>query len=371
MGNIDRRLWLKQSSLAALGLGTSLSSLAGEVYLPKNFGSEQGLVNLGSNENPYGISPLAREAVMEMLKEANRYYFSVPSLLPIDKNIAEHFGLSEKQILLSPGSGEALHLLARHFGFGNIVTATPTFNTLPSTAKRLGTKVVEIPLTEAKVHDLPALLKAITNDTSLVYICNPANPTGTVLSPQALKDFCAEASKKTTVLIDEAYIDFLEAPLNESMIGLIDKNPNILVLRTFSKIHAMAGMRVGFLAGHPDTINKIGDNHFYGSQMCISTVAMKAAQASLADKAHQTKSRTLNAAARKYTFDQLTSLGYSPIESFTNFIYFPLKNYAGDFAGDLLKKNILVRSNNTPGNKWGRVSIGMMEEMKVFVNALK
>lgn len=371
MGNIDRRLWLKQTSLAALGLGSSLSSLAGEVYLPKNFGSELGIVNLGSNENPYGISPLAREAVVDMLKEANRYYFSVPTLLSIAKNIGEHLGVSDNQILLSPGSGEALHLLARHFSYGNIVTAIPTFNTLPSTAKRLGTKVIEVPLTEAKVHDLTLLQKAITKETSLVYICNPANPTGTVLTPQALKEFCIEASKKTTVLIDEAYIDFLEAPLNESMIGLIDKHPNILVLRTFSKIHAMAGMRVGLLVGHPDLIQKIGDNHFYGLQMCISTLTMKAALASLKDTDHQVKSRTLNAAARKYTSDQLNALGYSPIPSFTNFIYFPLKNYPGDFAADLLKKNILVRSNNTGGNKWGRVSIGLMEEMKVFVQALK
>lgn len=371
MGNIDRRLWLKQTSLAALGIGSSLSSLAGEVYLPKNFGLEQGIVNLGSNENPYGISPLAKEAVIDMLKEANRYYFSVPSLLPIAKNIGEHLGVSDNQILLSPGSGEALHLLARHFSHGTIVTASPTFNTLPGTAKRLGSKVVEVPLTEGKVHDLPAMEKAITKETSLVYICNPANPTGTVLTPQALKQFCIEASKKTTVLIDEAYIDFLEAPLNESMIGLIDKHPNILVLRTFSKIHAMAGMRVGLLVGHPDLIQKIGDSHFYGLQMCISTLTMKAALASLKDTDHQSKSRSLNAAARKYTFDQLSVLGYSPIPSYTNFIYFPLKNYPGDFSSDLLKKNILVRSNNTSGNKWGRVSIGLMEEMKVFVQALK
>lgn len=371
MGTTNRRLWLKQTSLAALGLGTTLRSLAGEDYLPRNFGSESGLVNLGSNENPYGISPRAKEAMMEMMKEANRYYFSVPSLLPIAKDIGEHFGLKENQILLSPGSGEALHLLARHFSYGKIIAATPTFNTLPNSAKRLGAKVIEIPLTDAKVHDLPAMLRSIDKDTSLVYVCNPANPTGTIVSPQLLKDFCIEASRKTVVLIDEAYIDFLEAPLNESMLGLIEKNPNILVLRTFSKIHAMAGMRFGFLAGHPDLIQKIDDNHFYGLQMCISTLAMKAALASLKDKEHQERSRTLNAAARKYTFDQLTAAGYTPIESYTNFIFFHLKNYPGDFAADMLKKNILVRSNNTSGAKWGRVSIGLMEEMKVFGAALK
>src|SRR5439155_4170660 len=118
-------------------------------------------------------------------------------------------------------------------------------------------KVIEVPLTPDKVHDLPAMLAAIDNETQLVYICNPANPTATLLKPDALKNFCIEASKKAVVLIDEAYLDFPDAPDNESMIGLIEKNPNVLVIKTFSKIHAMAGLRIGFMIGHFSMISKL------------------------------------------------------------------------------------------------------------------
>lgn len=371
MQAVNRRNWIKQSSLAALGLGISLRSIAGEDYLPRNFGSELGLINLGANENPYGISPKAKEAIMQMIGEANRYQFNVTSLKSFTKQLAEYYGVTESHILVTAGSGEGLALLARHFNKGNIVTADPTFGILPSAAKKIGTKVIEVPLTQSKVHDLDAMLKAINEKTNLVYICNPANPTSTIVKPAILKNFCIEAARKTVVLIDEAYIDFLDAPDNESMISLIEKNPNVLVIRTFSKIHAMAGLRVGFIIGHPSLIDQIEPNYFQNSQICVSNLSLAAALASLHDEEHRRQCKQKNADARQFTFDELVKLKYNVIPSYTNFIFFQLKNYAGNFGEDMLKKNIILRSMDNKNGKWARVSIGTLDEMKIFISTMK
>jgi histidinol-phosphate aminotransferase len=369
--SINRRDWLRQSSLAALTLGFSLPSMANEEGITRNYGMANGLINLGSNENPYGMSPKARAALMDMLGEHNRYQFNVPLFNDFRAKLGAHYGVGDENILVTAGSGDALIQLARYYNKGALVAATPTFATLPNTAKKLGTKVVEIPLTAEKTHDLPAMLRAIDNQTQAVYICNPANPSSTILSPTALKDFCTEASKKATVIIDEAYIDFLNPPDNVSMIGLVATNPNIVVVRTFSKIHAMAGMRIGFVVAHPDTIRAMDQINFAGTQMTVSTLTMAAALASLKDEEHRQSCKEKNAAARTYTIEALKNLGYKPINSYTNFVFFPLGNYAGNFSEDMLKRNVLLRSNRYPDGQWGRVSLGTMDEMKQFIGLMK
>jgi histidinol-phosphate aminotransferase len=371
MSAVNRRDWLKQGSLAALALGFRLPSMANEEGITRNFGAAAGLINLGSNENPYGISPLAKQAVIDAMGEGNRYQFNIPVYRDIAKDIAGYYQLNAGNLLVTAGSGDALGLLARHFTKGNIVSAYPTFATLPRTAKRLGTKVTDVPLTADKKHDLPAMLKAMDSDTKLVYVCNPANPSSTIIAPDTLRSFCEEASKKATVVIDEAYIDFLNPPDNISMVGLIDKNPNIIIVRTFSKIHAMAGMRIGFIAAHPSTIDALANSYFSSTQMTVSNLTMAAAIASLKDEKHSSSCKAKNAAARDYTFQSLTTLGYKAIPSYTNFIFFPLGNYPGEFAQDMLKKNIVLRSDTYPDGKWGRVSIGTMEEMQQFISIMK
>lgn len=369
--NIARREWLKRSSLAALGLGFSLHSIGGEDYLPRDWGSEKGLLNLGSNENPYGLSPLARQAIMDMITYGNRYPFNVSRIQAFKKDLAAFYGLKEDHLLITAGSGEALAMLARHFNKGNIVTANPTFGILPNTAKKVGTKVIEIPLNYDKVHDLPAMLSAINSETQLVYLVNPANPTGTLLKPSVIKSFCEEASKKATVVVDEAYIDFLDAPDNESMVQLIEYNPKIIIVRTFSKIFGMAGMRVGFVMAHPDLIKQLEPNFFASSQLAVSTITQAAAMESLKDLSHCKMSKQKNAEARNYALSELKKMNLRAIPSYTNFIFFSLGNYAGDFAQDMMKKNVALRSNTYPDGKWCRLSIGTLDEMQQFFKIMK
>lgn len=368
----SRRQWLQQSSLALLGLGISFRSMGNEEGIKRIAGIENGLINLGSNENPYGISAKAKQAILDMMGETNRYPFNVASLQSAKKTLGEYYKVSEDQVLITAGSGEGLAMIARHFNKGNIVTADITFGVLPNTAKKIGTKVIEVPLTKEKVHDLPAMMKAINNETQLVYICNPANPTATILNADDLKRFCEEASKKTIVLIDEAYNEFLDNADSQSMIGLIEKNPNILVIKTFSKIHAMAGLRVGFVIGHSSVIKKLQPDYFQSSQLAVSVLSLNAAMASLNDEAHKLVSKQKNEAARKYTMDEMKKMGIDYIPSYTNFIFYPVKKYSGDYAGDMFSKHkIILRANKYTDGQWGRVSIGTLEEMKTFCSTLK
>lgn len=367
----NRRDWLKQTTLAAMGLGFALPSIANEEGITRNFGSGTTLINLGSNENPYGISPLARQAILDLLPEANRYPFNILSVKNFRQSLAANFNLAPEQVLITAGSGEALSLFARHFSKGNIVVGNPTFGVLGNTAKKIGVPVVEVALTSDKKHDLPAMLQAITDKTQLVYIVNPANPTGTIVSTAQLKTFCMEASKKTVVLVDEAYIDFLDDPKQSSMKDLIADHPNVAIVRTFSKIHGMAGLRVGFVMGHPSLIKKLEQEQFSSSQFAVSGLSLAAAQASLGDAAHAKSSKDQNAAARLMTQQAFTDFGISFIPSFTNFIFFQLKNYPGDFAQTMLKKNILLRASDYPDGKWGRVSIGTLKEMQQFVKVIR
>ena len=368
----SRRQWLQQSSLALVGLGFSFKSMANEEGFRRLTGIENGVINLGSNENPYGISAKAKQAILDMMGETNRYQFNVASLESFKKTIGDYYKVGENQVLVTAGSGEGLALLARHFNKGNIVAADITFGVLPNTAKKVGTKVIEVPLTKEKVHDLPAMLKAINNETQLVYICNPANPSSTIVEHSALKSFCEEASKKTVVLLDEAYNEFMENGADKSMINIIDKNPNVLVIKTFSKIHAMAGLRIGFIIGHPSLISKLQPNYFQSSTMCISNLSMAAAMASLADEDHTKMSKQKNDSAKKYTVDELKKLGIDVFPSYTNFIFFPVKKYKGNYAEDMFGKHkIILRANQYADGQWARVSIGTIDEMKKFIEVAR
>ena len=366
----SRRQWLQQSSLAFLGLGISFRSMGNEEGF-KRITAENELINLGSNENPYGISSKAKQAILDMMGETNRYPFNVASLQTAKKKLGNYYKVGEDQVLITAGSGEGLAMLARHFNKGNIVTADITFGVLPNTAKKGGTKVIEIPLTKEKVHDLSAMMKAIDNETQLVYICNPANPSGTIAKADELARFCEEAPKKTVVLIDEAYNEFLDGPDSRSMIGLIEKNPNILVIKTFSKIHAMAGLRIGFVIGHPTLIKKLQPDYFQSSQLAVSVLSLNAALASLDDEAHKAMSKQKNEAARKYTMDEMKKMGIEFIPSYTNFIFYPVKKYPGDYAAEMFNKHkIVMRSNKYSDGQWARVSVGTIDEMKQFISVI-
>ncbi len=384
----NRREWLKRSALLAASLTVlpdlfagprgshsveqplfSTNEMVGNLPLPAN------AVLLGSNENPYGISPKARQAVMDALGQANRYGFNGPNSQQLLQSIADKDGVAKESILMTAGSSEVLGITGTFITYlgkskGNVVFPWPTFSLMADHFVKLGVEVTKVQLTSDKMHDLPQMLAKMDRKTKMVYVCNPNNPTGTLLKPSVVKDFCIEASKKAYVMVDEAYIDFLNLPDNESMSSLIANNPKIIISRTFSKIYAMAGLRTGYALAHPDTIKALEPLR-HGGALAVSNTSTAAALASIQDTAFAQMSKDKNAIARTYVQEELGKMKIQYIPSYTNFVYFSIANYTSDFVKDMQRQNIYLRQWDDYGTKWGRVSIGTLDEMQFFVRALR
>ncbi len=362
-----RRNWLKQTSIGLVGIGIiPFESFA--ISTKETLIAEKGtnLIRLRSNENPYGPSAMAREAMSTSVAVSNRYNWDL--LDELIEKIAQKHELAAQSILLGSGSSEILNLVAMYCSTasGNLIIAETTYDYWTLTAEHAGLKKMPIPLTADKKHDLDAMLKAIGPDTKMVYVCNPNNPTGTICTSKALLDFIAEATKRTKVLVDEAYLDYTDQP---SLAHLVKENKNLIISKTFSKVYGLAGSRVGYALAHPDTIKELSELQ-YATNGSVSVVSASGAMASLQDTAFVTETILRNAEARKYTIEQLEHLNIRCIASHTNFIYFSLENYSKDFFEQLDKNKILGTKIYEEKGKWTRITIGTMNEMKQFIKAL-
>lgn len=320
-----------------------------------------------ANENPFGPSAKAKKALAEAIETSYQYPFENRKLL--EDKILDYEGLKKGQILLAAGSSPLLLASALHFGKGTIVSATPTYEDLLKHAEQLGTKVVRVPLTADHAYDLDAMEKAIDSSTSLVYICNPNNPTATVTDNAKLKAFCERVSKKTTVFIDEAYIDYLDDPNSVSLIDSIKKGQNIIVARTFSKLYGFAGLRVGYIIAQPEVITKL--SMYTPGPMSISATSLAAGVAAYQDKEFLQSSFDNTMLSKKFLYETLKKEGYQYIPSSANFVMFPVKMESKKFAEEMMKRGVGVRSWKFGGGEWCRVSIGLMDEMKAFAVAFK
>ncbi|HEX6427212.1 MAG TPA: histidinol-phosphate transaminase [Niastella sp.] len=325
------------------------------------------VARLLANENPFGPSDKAKKAILESLELAYQYPMKTGKIL--EQKITEFEGVGSNQILLGAGSSPLLVAAALYFGKGTIVSAVPTYDAMLGQAERLGTKVIKVPLTPDYKFDLDAMEKVVDSNTSLVYICNPNNPTATVTDNAKLKAFCERVSKKTTVFIDEAYIDYLDNPQEASLIGSIKKGQNIIVARTFSKLYGFAGLRVGYLIALPEMINKLALHT--GGPWSISSPALNAAIAAYQDKEFLQSAYRKTMESKKFLYDTLKTEGYEYIPSAANFVMFPLKMEGPRFAEEMMKRGVGIRSWKFFGKDWCRVSIGKMEEMQAFAKAFK
>lgn len=318
-----------------------------------------------ANENPFGPSAKAKKALAEAINTSYQYPFE--SRKKLEDKILDYEGLQKGQILLAAGSSPLLLASALCFGKGTIVSATPTYEDLLKHAEQLGTKVVRVPLTSDHLFDLDAMEKAIDSSTSLVYICNPNNPTATVADTAKLKAFCERVSKKTTVFVDEAYIDYLDNPQSISLIESVKKGQNIIVARTFSKLYGFAGLRVGYIIAQPELITKL--SMYTAGPMSISATSLSAAFAAYQDKEFLQSAFENTMLSKKFLYETLKKEGYEYIPSSANFVMFPVKMESKKFAEEMMKRGVGVRSWKFGGKEWCRVSIGRMDEMKAFAVA--
>jgi histidinol-phosphate aminotransferase len=323
-------------------------------------------VRLGSNENPYGPSQRAKQAMIQSLSECNRYPFDV--VRELKEILAKKEGVTPEHISVGSGSGDLLCATGIAFAMekGTILSPYPTFTLLMACAEIYGAKWEKADLNEKLEIDYKALAAKVTADTKLVFICNPNNPTGTLVDPKVVRNFCEEVSPKATVFSDEAYLEFLPPSQQVSMIDMVKQGKNVIVSRTFSKIYGLAGCRVGYIVAQPDMIKKIV-KYQTGIPANISGVA--AAKASLGDEAFMDLSRKKNAEARQHLTSYLKQKGLFHGESLTNFVFFDPKSDAKQILDKMLERNIIIRVWDYQGKQWLRVSIGTLDEMKTFTKA--
>lgn len=389
-GKLNRRNWLKTGLLTAGGItlfphlgisevprthipldikGNALYSPFFKEFIPKEFPEESKLLaKLNANENPYGPSPKAVEALKNVAVKGNRYAWR--ELFNLIDKIATEEGVSPKNIMMGPGSSDLLEKtgMVLFLNGGNVVSADPSYMSLMQVAQATGASWKPVPLKDDWSHDLKAMEEAIDSETKLVYICNPNNPTGSVTDSTELLDFCSRVSEKVPVFVDEAYLAFLEDGAKQSMVGLINEGKDVIIARTFSKIHGMAGLRVGYIVAQESTLEKI--QKITRGGMGISYTSIFAALASMDDKEFQNLSREKNAVAREYVYKSLTKLGYDYVPSHTSFIIFPIEMNGKLFLNKMLEKQVGVRAFEFMGKNWCRVSMGTMDEMKIFTAAL-
>ena len=365
----NRREMLKISGLASaaaflnLNLGDKLPVTAQIVPAAKT------AIKLSGNENPYGPSPKARQAIVEAASSGNRYAGGEAAQL--EKMIAEREGVPPESIVLGTGSGEVLAMAAVAYGLGQgeIIAADNTFLWLLLYAERIGARVNRVPLDAEHKHDLDAMNRRVSSATKLVYVCNPNNPTGTIVPAAKLKQFCEQVSKRTTVLVDEAYLEYLDDFPASSMIDFVRKGENVIVLRTFSKIYGLAGMRVGYGIAKPEIAARLRQFRM----TWLNPVSLRAAIASLQDADFVRESRRLNSEAQAYTRSELDRMNLKYVPSPANSIWLNVGAGNRDLPARLAKFNVQIRGgNNLPlESDWARISIGAIEEMKIFTTALR
>ncbi|TLP72781.1 pyridoxal phosphate-dependent aminotransferase [Maribacter sp. ACAM166] len=367
MNSIDRRKWLKTAGLSSgFTLLGGFSSMAMNLYTPID-SKLNGVAKLNSNENPYGPSKAVRKVITNSLDLACRY----PSMIfhPLVEQIARKEGVTKDHIVVTGGSTEGLKAAGLTYGLngGEIIAADPTFQSLLTYAENSGGFVHRVPVDKNMGHNLDEMEKRITAKTSLVFICNPNNPTGTLIDKDKLRDFCSSVSNKTMVFSDEAYYDFITEPDYPSMVELVKENMNVIVSKTFSKVHGLAGLRIGYLVARPDIATRLKKN----IMAMTNVIAIEAAKAALTDDEFYKFSVIKNTEAKNQIYKTLDDLNLEHQKSHTNFVFFKTGRPISEIITAMKKQNVLIGRPFPPFYDWARISTGTLDDMKLFDKGLK
>jgi histidinol-phosphate aminotransferase len=323
-----------------------------------------GVVRLSANENPYGPSPAALQAARDAFPLAWRYPDEATDALIAD--LARLHGLPPQSFLVGAGSSEILKLAASACSdeTHKVVMADPTFEAIGHHAKVRGAEVVKVPLDSAFAHDLDAM--AAVPSTGLVYVCNPNNPTASLTSKGRLRAFIEALPARTTILVDEAYHHYVESTDYESVAPLVAAHPNLIVTRTFSKIHGMAGLRLGYAVAQPAMIKRLQEQGAFDS---VNILAIAAARASLLDTAYTAQGKQRNATTRAQVVAEVRSRGLDVIPSHANFFMIATKKPVGPIIDALAQRNVQVGRVFPALPTHLRVTVGTPEQMRRFVEA--
>jgi histidinol-phosphate aminotransferase len=363
----NRRNFLRNAAATAAAATAlpPLADLAFSELVPASRASEPGgPIILSRNENAYGPSQKVLTAMQSALQFANRY--PDPATSALHERIAQSHSIKPDQLVLGCGSGEILSTTAAAFlGPGKkLITALPTFESIGRCAKTLGAEVAEIPLAKDYSHDLATMLAQTDSSTSLIYICNPNNPTGSLTPRADLESFIRRLPSTTIVLLDEAYHHFVgSTPEYSSFIDHPMNDDRVIVARTFSKVFGLAGIRVGYAVGAPEKIQALAARRLPEG---LNAVGARAALIAYDDLDYVQFSEKRNADDRQEFFNQARTRNIQAIPSFTNFAMLQTNRKATDVIEHFRKNNIAIARLFPSMSTFVRISFGKPEEMKEF-----
>jgi histidinol-phosphate aminotransferase len=371
--SLNRRQWLKATGAAFAGLALAPRIALRAAPAPAEAGSRlpapvpAGPVQLCWNENTFGPSPRAIEAMQREVPRVHRYPFNLaPELV---KRLADKEGVTPEHIVLGVGSGEILETYGVYLGRqgGDVITASPGYTQMTAAMQRMGSRVVAVPLNARLEYDLEAMAAKISATTMAVYICNPNNPSGTIVEPAQLRAFAIEVAKKVPVFIDEAYLQCSDNFAANTMVGLVREGHNVTVARTFSKLYGLAGQRMGYGVMAPEMAK--GMREFMTGS--VNLLGVVGAMASLDDQDYVETTRLKIKAGRDALISVLKEFGRKYAEPQGNFVFFHTGVPVEEFSKRMLAENVIVARGFPPLTDWCRISIGSPEEMAVCHAALR
>ena len=335
-------------------------------FEPTRFTQDEGLVRLDRNENAYGPSRKVLEAIQSSSGAVNRYPLLDNSLT---KRIADQHSVKPERILLGCGSTDILRMAAFAF-LGNgkqLIQASPTFEAMESYAHAASSEVISVRLTPTFSHDLDGMQARVSESTTLVYICNPNNPTASLTPRRDLENFIRKLPASTVVVIDEAYHQYAgQSAMYSSFIDHPVDNEQVIVTRTFSTVYGLAGLRLGYAVAAPNTIEKM---RRFASQENINTVAIQAALAALDDVDGVNDFIRRNMDDRQELFNQAMARALKPIDSHANFVMMNTFHPAEEVIQYFRKNNVLIGRNFPAMSTYIRISLGRPEDMERFWQA--
>ncbi len=333
----------------------------------REFGIED-IIKLASNENPLGPSPLAKEAIkraaaeVNLYPDGNAYYFK--------NELAEHLGVSADHLIFGNGSNDVLQIVGETYisPGDEVIYSESAFVVYMLVSKICGAKSVVTPRRDY-AHDLDAMADAITDATKVIFIANPNNPTGTMVTKDETERLMARVPDDVIVVFDEAYYEYVERPDYPQTLPYVEEGCNVIITRTFSKIYGLAGLRIGYGIAKPLTIEMM--NRVRQPFNC-NLIAQAAGRAALNDADHVRLSLELNAAGKLYLYEALERLGLGYVETEGNFILVQLGRSGQDAADALMRKGVIVRPMAAYGFPNAvRVTIGKPDENKRFITSLR
>jgi histidinol-phosphate aminotransferase len=380
---MDRRRFIRVGGAGVAGT-SGLLATAGPLMAHPTYGrwrdlaladrarsrAEDPQVRLSSNENPLGVCPAGREAIMAYIDEANRYPMGIRRELTTE--LAQYLGVSEDMIVFGTGSTEILQMAVQAFAGPRVpmIVAEPTFEDVTDYMIPHAYDLVKVPLDANWAHDIGRMREATekTRRPAWVYICNPNNPTGTITPSAEIDAWIEDAPETTFFLIDEAYLEYVDDPRYRSAIEWTRTRPNVLVVRTFSKIFGMAGLRLGFAIAHPGTAARLTE---FMCQNNNNVLASAAAIASLKDEDVVPTAIAANEEAKRITLECLKELDLEWLPTQTNFVMHRIHGDLSEYQARMRAEGWLVGRAFPPMLDHNRLSFGLPEDMARWAETLR